>query len=263
VAPKATIMAVRVGENLRAISAGLEFAIDHGADIISLSSTEKRSGPLGIVPEPDNFGWRAYCENILALGVLHANSTGKNGLDVAVLPIPLNIGPPGSCPPPRLHPLQAPRGGVSSAISCGATDDLDNLDGPSGKGPVAWDSLPFVDYPFSLGGPQGLIKPDLCAPGVGTTSCSSEFSVGSATNPYVTFTGTSPATAYVSGSLALLLQACKRSGKPVVAAHIQQALETKAVHITGQTQAKENNYGAGRLDVYAAFKYGVCQGWWS
>ena len=157
-----------------------------------------------------------------------------------------------------VHPVQphGPAGG-------GATDDLDNLDGPSGKGPVAWDSLPFVDYPFIPGSAQGLTKPDLCAPGVGTTSCSSEFSVGSAVSPYVTFTGTSPATAYVSGCLALLAQACKRSGKPIVAAHIQRALENTAVRIAGQTQAKENNFGAGRVDVYAAFQYGQSMKWWN
>jgi hypothetical protein len=200
---------------------------------------------------------------MLSVGVLHANSTGKNGLDEAVFPVPLNIGPPGNCPPPRLHPLQTPRGGISSAISCGATDDLDNLDGPSGKGPVAWDSLPFADYPFLAGGAHGLTKPDVCAPGVKTISCSSDFSAGSTVSPHVTFTGTSAATAYLSGCLALLAQACKRSHKPIVAAQIQEALENSAAPIKGKIQAKENHFGAGRVDVYGAFQYGKGRGWWS
>ena len=81
--------------------------------------------------------------------------------------------------------------------------------------------------------------------------------------PYTSFGGTSSATPHVAGCLALLACACLRSGTPIVAARIQEAIENTAVRIVGQTRDKENHYGAGRIDVYAAYLYGVAKGWWS
>jgi len=45
--------------------------------LISLSSTESVLVPLEFVPEPDNFGWRAYCESMLAIGILHATTAAQ------------------------------------------------------------------------------------------------------------------------------------------------------------------------------------------
>jgi hypothetical protein len=53
-----------------------------------------------------------------------------------------------------------------------------------------------------------------------------------------------------------------RAGKPIVPAYIQEALENTAVRVTGQTKDKENHYGAGRVDVKAAYDYGMSKGWW-
>lgn len=254
VAPKATIMAIRVGGTETQFWRGLQFAIAQGAHVISMSMTWKYPS------HPDYPGWRRTCEAILAAGILHANSIGNQGDQLATYPIPYNIATPGNCPPPRLHPLQIIRGGLASPFSCGATSSTDALANYSGRGPAAWETGQFTDYPYQGGVRTALLKPDLCAPGPGTESCNYAYPSSSA---YVSFGGTSAATPHVAGCLALLACACLRSGTPIVPGRIQEALENTAVRIPGQTSAKENHYGAGRVDVKAAYDYGAAKGWWT
>ncbi|MEA2693721.1 MAG: serine protease AprX [Acidobacteriota bacterium] len=258
-APGAKLMALRVGNEEGQAWGAFEFALTHGAHVICMPMTWPSATAY------DRERWRRACETVLALGVLHANSTGKDGGENPDPPIPMNIGIPGSCPPPRLHPLQVPRAGVSSAISCGATTPEGRLLGSSGRGPVAWEVSPFADYPFANGQSSGLIKPDLCAPGAGIFSTNSQFENGLGPPHTSAFgTGTSPATAAIAGCLALLADACLAAGKPIVPARILEALESTAVPIPGQTKAKENSFGAGQVDVQAAFEYGrePQRGWW-
>jgi subtilisin family serine protease len=256
VAPKARIMAIRVGGAERNFWKGLEFAIQQKANVISMSMSWKYPS------RPDYPGWRRVCETILAAGLLHANSIGNQGDQLGTYPIPYNIATPGNCPPPRIHPLQVPVGKKSSPISCGATDDSDKLASYSGRGPAAWENPPYTDYPYLSGNKPGLIKPDVCAPGPGTTSCNWRFGQDPGAKPYSSFGGTSSATPHVGGCLALLAQACKKAGKPIVPARVQEALENTAVRVVGQTKDKQDHYGAGRVDVYAAYKYGHAKGWW-
>jgi hypothetical protein len=248
-------MALRVGGVESNFWKAFQFAIDHKVHVISMSMSWK-------YPSHPNYpGWRRTCETVLAAGILHANSIGNQGDDLVTYPIPYNIATPGNCPPPRLHPLQTLIGGLSSPISCGATDDLDNLASYSGRGPAAWESAPYTDYPYQNGTKLGLLKPDVCAPGPGTTSCNYQYT-GTTGQPYVPFGGTSSATPHVGGCLALLAQAYLDAGKTIVPAQVQEALENTAIRVGGQTKDKENNYGAGRVDVYAAYKYGQARGWW-
>ena len=257
IAPKATIMALRAGNTERSIWDALEFAILQKVHVISMSMTWK-------YPSNPNYpGWRRTCESILAASVLHANSIGNQGDNLPVYPIPYNIAAPGNCPPPVLHALQPIQGTVSSPISCGATDDTDALASYSGRGPAAWETGPYTDYPYQNGTQAGLIKPDVCAPGPGTSSCSWQFPQVEGSKPYRSFGGTSSATPHVGGCLALLAQACLRSGQPIMPSRIQQALEITAISLNGQTKKKENNYGAGRVDVFAAYQHGKNQGWWT
>jgi subtilisin family serine protease len=256
IAPDATIMAVRAGSTEAVIWKGLQFALSHKAHVISMSLSWK------FPSHPDYPGWRRVCETILAAGVLHANSIGNQGDRLTTYPIPYNIATPGNCPPPRLHPNQTIVGDISSPISCGATDDSDSLASYSGRGPAAWESAPYTDYPYANGTKLGLIKPDVCAPGPGTESCNWLYPQQSR-KPYSEFGGTSSATPHVAGCLALLTHACLRSRNPIVPARIQEALENTAVRVVGQSRDKENHYGAGRVDVFAAFKYGEAKGWWA
>jgi subtilisin family serine protease len=233
----------------------MQFAIDQGAHVISMSMTFK-------FPSHPNYpGWRRVCEALHAAGVLHANSIGNQGGDPDY-PIPYNIATPGNCPPPWLHPAQNPVGGLSSAISCGATDNADALAGYSGRGPAAWEQAPFTDYPYNGGASPALLKPDICAPGPGTESCSHLYRAGGTARPYTSFGGTSAATPHVAGCLCLIASACLAKGTPIVPARVQEAIESTASRITGQSALKENHYGSGRIDVYAAYSFGVAKGWW-
>jgi subtilisin family serine protease len=257
VAPGARIMAVRVGGAERQFWAGMEFAMRQRAQVISMSMTWK-------FPSRPNYpGWRRVCESLFAAGIVHANSIGNQGAEPVAYPIPFNIGAPGNCPPPRLHPSSPIVGGMSSAVGCGATDSSDALSGSSGRGPVEWNAGPYTDYPFNGGTQPGLLKPDVCAPGPGTRSCNWRFRIDAKAKPYTGFGGTSAATPHVAGCMALLVHATQRAGLTPNPARILEALEETAVKITGQTKAKENHFGAGRVDVYAAYQYGAKRGWWT
>jgi subtilisin family serine protease len=257
IAPEATLMALRVDgpeDHVQAhVWSALQFAIDHGADVISMSmgwSAEKK---------PDYTGWRKTCENLLKAGVIFVCSVGNEGLlgesNGSVFHVPRNVAAPAICPPPWLHPAQAP-GGLSATIACGETD-LDNHGTPgSSRGPGSWETAPFTDYPFSNSG-QGLLKPDLCGPGRGSMTCNRT----GGPSLHIPFGETSAAAAVVAGCAALLVQAAKRSGKPVIPQRVQQAFEMAAVPIAGQT-TKQNDLGSGRVDVFAAYQFGVKNGWW-
>ena len=103
VAPGARIMALRVGGKEENFWRALEFAIARRVHVISMSMTWKATS------SPNYPSWRRICESILAAGILHANSTGNQGTSSTAGPlkVPFNIGAPGNCPPPRLHPLQS------------------------------------------------------------------------------------------------------------------------------------------------------------
>lgn len=254
IAPEATLMALRVGGSEDHFVSAFEFAAEHEADVISLSMG------WGADRNPSYTAWRRACETLLTSGVVHVCSSGNEGdLTQGVFKVPHNIPAPAICPPPWLHPDQHP-GGRASAIACGETDNSDRLIATSGRGPSAWDAQPYTDYPYQ-NEKQGLIKPDICAPGYGSKTCNPKFGNGPAASPYKSFGGTSAAAAIVAGCASLLVDAAKRSGKPVRPQRIQEALEETAVPIQGQT-TKQNNLGSGRVDVFAAYGYGVEKGWW-
>jgi subtilisin family serine protease len=255
VAPRATIMALRVGPDQRNGWDAIQFAVQNKAHVVSMSLTWRFN------KNPSRPGWRRSCEALLAAGVSHANSVGNDGNDLSTFPVPRNIGTPGDCPPPMLHPQMPLHGGVSSSVSCGATDSSDQLSSTSGRGPVAWQTPPFADYVYNATS-RGLIKPDLCAPGPGSTSCNGRFGIGAAAKPYVSFGGTSAATPHVAGCMALLAHAMKIAGRQPDPRPIFVALEASARRIVGQSQPKQNGFGAGRVDVLEAYNFGRSQGWW-
>ncbi|MFZ0391366.1 MAG: S8 family serine peptidase, partial [Calditrichia bacterium] len=188
----------------------------------------------------------------LAAGVVHSNSTSNDGNTVGV---PFNISAPGNCPGPWMHPDQTLIGGLSSVVGCAnVTASSDIIASSSPYGPATWEDLqvnnpgyPFTmpqnyqDYPYETQpGSMGLIKPDVAAPGNGTTSTS-------AGGGYSSFSGTSGATPHVGGTAALILSA----NPDLEPADVSRILQTTAVE--KGDPGKDNRYGAGRIDAYQAY----------
>ena len=236
VAPEATLMPLKVLDSLGIgdpsdIWSAIEYAVDNGADIISLV--------FGWA-DPQPHTWRAYlkivadAERILVATVVP--STGNPPYLVAI---------PGSVPPPWLHPDQTLRGGPAGVISVGTTDSFDVYDGPQ-IGPAVW-----PDFPYIPGDPDsiGLIKPDLSAPGVDIISL--DFHSDTTYLGGSGWSGHGFGAAHVVG-VAALLRSAQPSLRP---AETDSILEITAVELGGL--GKDNFYGAGRVDAWAAYQYCV------
>lgn len=133
---------------------------------------------------------------------LTAVCNGNEGLSLLMLtyPIPDNVRVPASCPPPYLDPDQlANPGELSCVIAVGAVDYNDVAADFSSQGPVTWQDTEFGDYAYNPG--IGLIRPDVCAPGVNIKSLDYL-----TTDGYTNASGTSQATPCVAGIIALMLQ---------------------------------------------------------
>ena len=243
IAPGSTIMALKafnsegVGEETHWVAA-MQFALEHGADLMNMS--------LGR-PQPNaaqKLMMRQACDNTLAAGVVVAACAGNLRQMGFMVPPPNNIYTPGDCPPPHLHEDQLVNaGGVSCVISVGAVD-YDNAIAPfSSEGPSQWtDVAQYNDYPYTAGSTTeiGLIRPDICAPGVQIKSLDYN-----TTDGYTLMDGTSMATPLVAGTIALMLS----KNHELTPAQIDEILEHTTVKLT---EHKSNDFGSGLLDALAA-----------
>ena len=149
-APDATLMCVKVlGDDgkgtLEALVSGVEFAVEHGADILSISLgwTYPDSYVSGIM--------REMFENVMYSGVVASVAAGNERDGIDTIPIPYNVSAPGNCPPPWLHPdQQANAGGLSAVVSVGAVDYYDEPAYFSSEGPVTWQGSQWHDYLLNL-----------------------------------------------------------------------------------------------------------------
>ena len=240
-APDATLMIVQALSNdgsgtVDHINNGMEWAIEHHADVLSLS--------LGIPNSTttERTILRRTCVNALNLGIVAAIAAGNEGDMQWQAPIPNNVRVPGSCPPPWLHPDQADvnPGELSCTVSVGAVNYNDVAANFSSNGPVTWQATEFNDYPYQPG--IGLIRPDVCAPGVDIVSLDFSNNTG-----HVTMDGTSMATPCVAGIMALMLE--KRAN--LTPAEICMILETTGKKLTPN---KSNVTGSARVDALAAIE---------
>ena len=223
--------------------AAVEFAVSHGADILSMS--------LGSAGKGGNWAYRAIMENVLHCGVIAAVSAGNEGEKLSQYPKPNNVGSPGNCPSPWRHPDQTLNGGRAAVVAVGATTSDDTHSSFSSYGPSTWaygESIGYYnDYRWTQGNADsiGLIKPDISAPGSGILSLSHSSNTG-----YCSMDGTSMAAPCVAGVMALMLSA----NPTLTPVEIDSIIETTAVPCGGQT-SKNNTYGAGRIDALAAINY--------
>ena len=246
IAPGAKIMSIKVlgedgeGEATHLIQ-GVEFALEHGAHLLSISLSDVGAGPC--------YYYRDVFATCLDAGVAAAVACGNEGQTQYTYPIPFNISAPSNCPPAWLHPDQRNliEGGLTSVISVGATDSNDEHCGFSSVGPTTWASGANVgnynDYPYENGdvNQPGLIRPDISAPGANITSLNYQ-----TTNNYIEMDGTSMATPCVAGVLAMLLEANPELGP----AELDSIIELTSVRV-GNTM-KTNRVGSGRIDALAA-----------
>lgn len=248
VAPKAHLIILKPSGETQYWSAQ-QYAIDKGADVVTSSLSYK----WYFNPKPNYGLFRQMNDVELAAGVVHTNSTSNDGGSSSA-PIPFNISAPGNSPGPWVHPDQTLVGGVSSVIgSANVLASTDVIVSSSPYGPFAWEDLqvnnpsyPYVmpleyrDYPYqTVSGSMGLIKPDVAAPGNGTTSTAPG-------GGYQSFSGTSGATPHLAGVAALLLSA----NPDLTPAQVSMVMQTTAVE--KGTPGKDNRYGAGRVDALAA-----------
>lgn len=244
VAPGATLMVLKVfhGEdNLSEVTMWVEamqFAVEHGADVMNMSLGQ---------PLPNSsvqLMLRQACDNTLAAGVVAAVCAGNSRQIQMLAPVPYNIWSPGDCPPPHLHEDQMVNAGGTSCVICvGAVNNNDVLGDFSSEGPATWSGVaPYNDYPYSSGSSTniGLIRPDVCAPGVNVKSL--DFNT---TNGYCLKSGTSMATPCVAGTIALMLS----KDHELTPEQIDEILERTAVPLSAH---KSNDFGSGRIDALAA-----------
>ncbi|MHC1572756.1 MAG: S8 family peptidase, partial [Methanosarcinales archaeon] len=118
---------------------------------------------------------------------------------------------------------------LNKSIAVGATDQNDEIAEFSIRGPVTCNGSTYT-------------KPDVSAPGVSITSTIPGW-YGSS---YGVLSGTSMATPHVSGTVALMLEA----DNSLTPQDIREILEETAIDLG--TPGKDNTYGSGRIDAYAA-----------
>lgn len=239
VAPEATIMCCKVLDaggsgSESGVWSAVEFSVEQGAHVMSLSLGWQHSWGV------NRTVWRQTFNNSLAAGIIASVAAGNEGDQQFSYPIPDNVRTPGDLPPAWLHPDQTLTGGVSGIICVGASDINDNLAGFSSRGPVDWSAIsPFNDYPYQP--EMGLIRPDICAPGVNIKSLAYNSNTGYASG----WDGTSMATPANAGMIALMLQ----KNNLLTPEEINQTIETTTqVLVAG----KNNNSGSGRIDALAA-----------
>lgn len=238
IAPDATLMIVKTlndngNTNANAIVSGMEFAVEHGADVLSMSLG------IGNSSVADRTMLRQTCINTLEAGVIASVAAGNDGTDLNGYPIPDNVRVPSSCPAPWIHPdQQANSGGRSCVVSVGAVDYNDAYVYFSSQGPVTWQNTSYGDYPYNPG--IGLIRPDVCAPGKGIVSL--DYSTD---NDYIEMEGTSMAAPCVAGVICLMLS----KDNTLTPEQISEILETSAEKLS---ESKSNLTGSGRVDALAA-----------
>jgi serine protease AprX len=240
VAPDARIMALKIADStgygsLTGMLEAFQYSLDMGADVVNIS--------YGIPGQ--NSTWRGLFREcfvtLLTADMLITSCAGNSGNQQGTYPIPYNIWTPGDSPPPWLHPDQTLIGGLSACMTIGATDSTDLITDFSSRGPVTWqDNSPWFDYAYNPG--MGLIDPDLSAPGL-DVNILWVFSDSS----YLLGYGTSFASPMTAGAAALLLSV----DPELQPSFIDSVIEMTSVDL-GEP-GKDNIYGAGRLDCYAAY----------
>ena len=238
VAPDATLMTLKIvnrtgGGTPVQMMQGVQFAIENGASILSLSLGFKASQIDNAAKE----SLRRTFEAALEAGVIAFVAAGNDGNNYGA---PDNVDFPAACPPPYLHPdQQVNAGGLSSVVCVGAVNANDEYATFSSQGPVTWQGTEWNDYIYNANS-IGLIRPDICAPGDLIYSLKHDEN-----DKYKFNTGTSQATPCAAGVAALMLD----KNSTLVPADICRLMENTAKKLSA---TKNNLTGSGRVDALNA-----------
>lgn len=240
IAPEATLMCVKclstTGHGGAAnIAEGIQWAVEHGCDLISMSVgirlIDSSTTELTLL--------RRISVATMDAGIVAAFAAGNEGGQLNECPIPFNVRMPGCCPPPYMDDFQEENPGeLSCSVCVGAVDYNDNAAYFTSRGPATWSNTEFGDYPYNPG--IGLIRPDVCAPGMDIKSLDFQTNDG-----YTNKSGTSMSAPCVAGCMALMLS----KDINLNPAEICRILEETAVPLA---EGKSNIYGFGRVDALAA-----------
>ena len=233
IAPDASLMTVKIinrvgGGSVSQMLSGVQFAVENGADVLSMSLGFKNSQLTTAQKEEI----RKAFDNVLSAGVIVCAAAGNDGDTYGA---PDNVDYPAACPAPWTNPNQTLKGGNSSVICVGA-HDLNE----SSRGPSTWEGTSYNDYPYNNGESMGLIRPDISAPGyiIRSTKYNNN-------EIYELKSGTSQATPIVAGVIALMLE----KNSTLTPAQISEIIETTA---TSKPATKNNTVGAGIVNALAA-----------
>lgn len=142
IAPDALLMTVKTlaatgTGSVDNMIAGVQFAIEHGADILSISYGFK-SYQISVAQKElirDAF------DAVLTSGAIVCAAAGNDGNNYGA---PNNVDYPAACPSPWRNPDQTLAGRLSSVIAVGANDLA-----TSSQGPSTWQDTEFNDYQYS------------------------------------------------------------------------------------------------------------------
>ena len=240
-APDATLMTVKTidrsgGGSPAKMIRGVQFAIENGADIISISSGFKSAQ----ISASDKEALRRTFENALSAGVIAFVAAGNDGAADGEAKY---VDFPAACPPPYLHPDQeANSGGLSSVVCVGAVNRNNEYASFSSQGPVTWQDTEYGDYLYDGEDAAhfGLIRPDICAPGELVYSLNH-----TENDKYKLNSGTSQATPCAAGIAALMLE---KNGT-LTPADVCRIMETTATKLSDK---KNNLTGSGAIDALNA-----------
>ena len=219
----ALVLDGQVGGTDAQVLAGIDWAVEQGVDVISLSLG-------GLVMDAETPP--TYTEAILTClesGIPVVAAIGNEGGQTSGSP-----------------------GNDLFALSIGATDYRDRVAGFSGGRTQIIYASDFIDERYL---PLPYIKPDLAAPGVAVRS-----SVPG--GDWKSFSGTSMATPHVAGAVALLLSATSIRDKEdgMARSSLIQDLITGAVEDLGEA-GQDQRYGFGRLEVLRAIDIAHAKGY--
>jgi subtilisin family serine protease len=235
-APGATLMALRaVPGYLDDLIEAMQFGLDNGVHLFNLS------GGWSQPSETTRSANRYNAELLLSIDVawICAAGNGDNYGDHHA--VPHDIASPGDCP----SPWYGPAGNPTAVFTVGAMEQDQSIWYYSSIGPTEWNQdnlhgeVDYHDYPY----PDGLMKPDVAAPGGNVTS-----TVGG--GGYVVYSGTSMATPLVTSAFCLIWSQTPQLLVPQMC----ELLESTATDLTTTPclTGRDNHSGAGLINVAAA-----------